>query len=77
MNADVLCCIRVCLRLSAVKIQACVREYFHRASCDVKAFNDYHVAQCLNYLKATGLKVCLLINFGSPPVEVKRLVNQF
>ena len=43
----------------------------------VKALNDNHVAQCLNYLKATGLKVCLLINFGTPRVEVKRLVNKF
>lgn len=34
-------------------------------------------AQCLNYLKATGLKVCLLLNFGGPRVEVRRIVNQF
>ena len=37
------------------------------------ALTDIHQAQCLNYLKATGLKVCLLINFGKPRVEVKRL----
>ena len=43
----------------------------------VKAFDDVHMAQCLNYLKATGLHVCLLINFGSPKVEVKRLVYNF
>ena len=42
-----------------------------------KAFDDIHVAQCLNYLKASGLQVCLLINFGTPRVEVKRVVNQF
>lgn len=34
-------------------------------------------AQCLNYLKATGLQVCLLLNFGSPRVEVKRVVLEF
>jgi GxxExxY protein len=39
-----------------------------------KAFENAHIAQCLNYLKATGLPVCLLINFGMPKVEVKRLV---
>ena len=39
----------------------------------VSALTDIHKAQCLNYLKATGLKVCLLINFGKPRVEVKRL----
>lgn len=31
----------------------------------------------MNYLKATGLKVCLLINFGKPKVEIKRVVNDF
>lgn len=41
----------------------------------VKAFDDIHMAQCLNYLKATGLKICLLINFGQPKVEVKRIVR--
>ena len=39
-----------------------------------RALDDIHRAQCLNYLKATGLTVCLLINFGRPKVEVKRLV---
>ena len=43
----------------------------------VKALDDIHLAQCLNYLKATGLKICLLINFGKPKVEVKRVVNNF
>ncbi len=38
------------------------------------ALGDVHTAQCLNYLKATGLQVCLLINFGKPKVQVKRLV---
>ena len=34
--------------------------------------SDAHVAQCLNYLKATGLPVCLLLNFGKAKVEVRR-----
>jgi len=42
-----------------------------------KAVDDVHMAQCLNYLKATGLTVCLLINFGKPRVEVKRIVSGF
>ncbi len=41
----------------------------------VKELDDIHLAQCLNYLKATGLKVCLLINFGSPKVQVRRISN--
>jgi GxxExxY protein len=36
-----------------------------------------HDAQCLNYLKATGYSVCLLINFGSPKIEVRRHLHRF
>ena len=43
----------------------------------VKQLDEIHMAQCMNYLKATGLKVCLLINFGKPKIEIKRIVNQF
>jgi hypothetical protein len=31
--------------------------------------------KCLYYFNATGWKACLLINFGSPRVEIKRLLN--
>ena len=41
----------------------------------VKEFDEIHIAQCLNYLKITGLKLCLLINFSKPKVEIKRIVN--
>ena len=40
----------------------------------VKAFDEIHTAQCLNYLRATGLPVCLLVNFYRPKVEIKRIV---
>jgi GxxExxY protein len=33
-----------------------------------------HTAQALNYLRASGLEICLLINFGKPKVEIKRLL---
>jgi len=39
-----------------------------------KALDDVHRAQCLNYLKATKLPLCLLMNFGRPRLEIKRLV---
>ena len=42
-----------------------------------KTFDSIHEAQCLNYLKATGYKICLLLNFAKPKLEVKRIVNQF
>lgn len=35
---------------------------------------DIHAAQCLNYLRATGKPVCLLINFGKPKVQIKRIL---
>jgi len=43
----------------------------------VKSLDSSHQAQCMNYLKATKLSVCLLINFGNPKAEIKRIVNQF
>lgn len=39
-----------------------------------KDFNPVHEAQLLNYLKATGVKVGLLINFGPQKCEHKRFV---
>lgn len=42
-----------------------------------KTLDNIHFAQCMNYLKATGYSVCLLINFGSPKLEVMRIVNLF
>jgi len=43
----------------------------------IKEFDNIHVAQCLNYLKATGLQLCLLINFGTPKIRIKRIVSPF
>lgn len=40
----------------------------------VKLFDEIHTAQCLNYLKATHLPLCLLINFGRPRVDIKRVI---
>ena len=36
-----------------------------------------HSAQCLNYLRASGRSVCLLVNFQKPTVEWKRIVHRF
>jgi GxxExxY protein len=41
----------------------------------VRALDNTHRMQCTNYLKATGLRLCLLLNFGSPRLEIKRVVN--
>ncbi len=39
----------------------------------VKALDEIHQVQCINYLRATGYRICLLINFGKPRIEVKRI----
>jgi GxxExxY protein len=36
--------------------------------------SNEHMAQCINYLKASGLKLALLVNFQKPRVEWKRIV---
>jgi GxxExxY protein len=41
----------------------------------VKELDDAHRMQCTNYLKGTGLRLCLLLNFGKPRLEIKRVVN--
>ncbi len=43
----------------------------------VKELDDIHMAQCLNYLKATKLRLCLLMNFAKPRLEVRRVANNF
>lgn len=40
----------------------------------VKRLTDIHTAQCLNYLRATGLPICLLVNFYKPKVEIRRII---
>jgi GxxExxY protein len=41
----------------------------------VKALTDEHRAQVHNYLKATGLRLGLLVNFGHyPKLEYERIV---
>lgn len=41
----------------------------------VTALDTKHFAQCMNYLKASNLNLGLLINFGNPKVEIKRIVR--
>ena len=61
----------------------CVGEYFadilveDRVIIELKTverIEKIHEAQLLNYLKATGIQVGLLVNFRHPKAEIKRLV---
>jgi GxxExxY protein len=63
---------------------ACVGEYYADILVEdvllvelkcVDRLGSEHTAQCLNYLKATGLTVCLLVNFQGSKAEWKRIVN--
>jgi GxxExxY protein len=42
----------------------------------VKGLDEVHLAQCLNYLKASDLKICLLFNFATPKLDIRRVVNR-
>jgi GxxExxY protein len=44
--------------------------------CAERLSNE-HTAQCLNYLRASGRTLCLLVNFQKPRVEWKRIVHRF
>ena len=51
---------------------------FDKIIIEIKALSGLtsdHESQLLNYLKATKLKVGLLINFGAQSLEYKRMVK--
>jgi len=64
----------------------CVGDYFVDILVDgvlaielkcVDRLASEHTAQCLNYLRASGLGLCLLVNFQTPKVEWKRIIQGF
>jgi GxxExxY protein len=71
---------------SVVYKGACIGEYYADILVEnvlvvelkcVDRFAGEHTAQCLNYLKASGRSVCLLVNFQRSKVEWRRIVNGF
>jgi GxxExxY protein len=64
----------------------CVGEYFADILVEgglvielkcVDRLTNEHLAQCLNYLRASHLNLCLLVNFQKPKVEWKRVVLDY
>lgn len=43
----------------------------------VEHFANEHTAQCLNYLRASGRSVCLLVNFQKSKAEWRRIVSGY
>jgi GxxExxY protein len=41
----------------------------------IRNISDDHTACCINYLTATRLPVCLLLNFGRAVIQIKRVVG--
>ncbi len=41
----------------------------------VRQIEDAHIAQCINYLRATNNRIGLLLNFGQPKLQIKRLIH--
>jgi GxxExxY protein len=40
----------------------------------VKGLADEHISQAINYLKVSGLKLAILINFGREKLDCKRII---
>jgi GxxExxY protein len=41
----------------------------------VKTLDPVHEAQCINYLRASGVPLCLLMNFSRPRLDVRRIIH--
>jgi GxxExxY protein len=41
----------------------------------VEALDGAQRMQCINYLKATDMQLCLLLDFGKPRLEIKRVAH--
>ena len=40
-----------------------------------RSTDPIHEAQCINYLRTSGLALCLLMNFARPRLDVRRIIS--
>jgi GxxExxY protein len=66
---------RMCFRMALNLADIIVEDQVLLELKTVKALASEHIAQVLNYLKATDLQVGLLINFGNRKLEYRRMNN--
>ena len=66
--------------------EAIVGEYFadllvdDRVVVELKAVSCLelaHKAQCMNYLRAARMRIAILLNFGRPKLEVRRIISGY
>jgi len=55
----------------------CYNEIIIEVKSSEKGITDDHIAQILNYLRVTGNKIGLIINFGKRRLEHKRLISSY
>jgi len=79
-------CVETEVKYSIQYKSECAGEYFADLILErklvielkcVERFANEHLAQCLNYLKASGLSLALLINFQHPRVEWRKIIGRF
>ena len=42
-----------------------------------RTLDEVHAAQCVNYLRALDLNLCLLVNFGRSRAVIKRILRDY
>jgi len=56
------------------QIVGCCMEVHKQLGCGFKEATDIHQAQVFNYLKASKLRLGLLVNFGTTSLQFKRFI---
>ena len=72
--ADILVEDKVILEIKPARHLPAIRQA-GPAGGSVEKIIDAHIAQSLNYLKATGLRLAIILNFSKEKLEYKRIIK--